>query len=205
MNRLMLGLLATVVSASLVRADGLIPPPRGKKHVSVTHSVKLDKDINGYQFFTRQLGPRSSSAFEKIELSTDKAVPLKRLGKFGLQLVAVPESVAKKYDTEKDLLAALSNKLEGTSTASFSSLTLISDKDERKRLDVEHTITGFDGKNIQMKNKGDESDTPEKQSPEFSPTSLSPILSGLALTLAFATGGLWVVRRRGNAGAMASE
>jgi hypothetical protein len=196
MNRLMLGLLATVVSASLVRADGLIPPPRGKKHVSVSHSVKLDKDINGYHFFTRQLGPRSGGGFQKIELSADKAVPLK-LTKFGLQLIAVPESVAKKYDTEKELLAALSNKLEGTSTASFSSLTLISDKDERKRLDVEHTITGFDGKNIQMKNKGDASDTPEKQSPDFSPTSLAPILSGLALTLAFATGGLWVARRRG--------
>src|SRR5262245_5521444 len=129
MNRLVLGLLATVVSASLVQADGLVPPPRGKKYVSVTHSIKLDKEVTGYQFFIKPLGLRNSGSFEKIELSADKAVKLSRLGKFGTQLLAVPESVAKKYATEKELLAALTDKLEGTASAQFTQLITIPDKD----------------------------------------------------------------------------
>ena len=105
MKRLMLSLLALLASVVLVRADVPVPLPKGKKFVPVKYSVKLDKDISGYLFFTRTLGLRNGN-FEKIELSADKAVALAGFGKFGLQLLAVPPAVAGKYPTEKELCAA---------------------------------------------------------------------------------------------------
>jgi hypothetical protein len=201
MTRLGLGLLAALVSAAPAWADGLVPPPRGKKYVAVTHSVKLDRDISGYRFFTRPLGLRNNGEFERIELSADKAVTLSRPGKFGIQLVAVPDAVAKKYDTEKELLAALNGKLEGVASARFERTAFIPEQDERRQVTVEHIITGFDaGKGIQMKDSSDMPKSPGKQAPALAPAGVAAVSSGLALTLAFATGGLWLVRRRGTGG-----
>jgi hypothetical protein len=194
MKRFVLGLLAALASVALVRADALVPPPQGKKYVPVTHSVKLDKGVSGYLFFTRPLGPRSRPV-EKIELSADKAVPLPG-GKFGLQLLAVPDAVAMKYAAEKELLAALSDKLDGVASASFDRIALLPEKDERKELSLEHVITGFDKKNIRMKDNGDAPKAPEKKDQVLAPTGTGLVVGGLAASAAFATGGLWLVRRR---------
>jgi len=196
MKPLAIGLLVAMTSVTLVRADGLLPPPKGKKYVAVKHSVKLDKDITGYVFFTRPLGPRNGS-FEKIELNADKAVTLSGGGKFGLQLLAVPAAVVKKYATEQELLAALSDKLEGVASARFDRTGLLPEKDERKELTVEHAITGFDAKKgIQMKDSGDAPNAPEKEESASAPAGIGRVIGGLAATAAFATGGLWLVRRR---------
>jgi hypothetical protein len=199
MKRHVLGLLAVLASAALVRADALVPPPQGKKHVAVTHSVKLDKGISGYLFFTRPLGPRNSPT-AKIELSADKAVPLPG-GKFGLQLLAVPDAVAKKYATEKELLAALSDKLDGVASASFDRIALLPEKDERKELALEHVITGFDKKSIQMQDKSDAPKAPDKEESMLAPTGTRLVIGGLVGTAALVTGGLWLVRRRRVGGA----
>jgi len=197
MKRLVLSLLAALVSVTLVRADLALPPPKGKKFVAVLHSVKLDKDISGYLFFTRQLGLRNGN-FEKIELSADKAVTLSSGGKFGLQLLAVPVAVAKNYPTEKELLAALTDKLDGVASARFDRTALIPEKDDRKELTVEHIITGFDAKKgIQMKDNRDAPDGPKQDESGFAPSGIRPVISGLAATAAFTLGGLWLVRRRG--------
>jgi hypothetical protein len=181
---------------ALVRADVAVPPPKGKKFVAVKHSVKLDKSITGYVFFTRPLGLRSGP-FEKIELSADKAVALSGGGKFGLQLLAVPAAVVQKYASEKELLAALTDKLEGVSSARFDRTTLLPEKDERKELSLEHVIIGFDAKkSIQMKDAGDAPRAPEKKESASAPASLSWVISGLAVSAALATGGLWLARRR---------
>jgi hypothetical protein len=192
-----IGLLAALASVALVRADIAVPPPKGKKFVVAKHSIKLDKDISGYLFFTRALGLQNGS-FEKIELQADKAVTLSGGGKFGLQLLAVPAAVAKNYATEKDLLAALTDKLEGVASARFNRTALIPEKDERKELAVEHIITGFDAKKgIQMKDTSDAPKDPDKEESASGPTGIRGVISGLAATAAFAMGGLWLVRRRG--------
>ncbi len=196
MKRFVIGLVAALVSVALVRADIAVPPPKGKKFVAVTHSIKLDKDINGYLFFTRPLGLRNGN-FEKIEPSADKAVTLPGGGKFGLQLLAVPAALAKKYATEKELLTALTDKLEGVASARFDRTALLPETDARKDLTVEHIITGFDAKKgILMKENSDAPKAPDKEESASAPTRVGTVVSGLALTAAFATGGLWLGRRR---------
>jgi hypothetical protein len=195
MKRLVLGLLAASACVALVRADALAPPPRGQKFVGATHSVKLDKGVSGYLFFTRPLGPREGP-FEKIELSADKAVTLPGGGKFGLQLLAVPAEAAKKYATEKELLAALSDKWDGAASTRFDRTALLPEKDERKELSLEHVITGFDKKNIRMKDNGDAPKAPEKKDQVLAPTGTGLVIGGLAAAAAFVAGGLWLVRRR---------
>jgi hypothetical protein len=201
MKRLVLGLLAALASGALVHADVPVPPPQGKKFVGVTHSIKLDKGVSGYLFFTRPLGLRNGP-FEKIELSADKAVTLPGGGKFGLQLLAVPAEAAKKYSTEKELLAALSDKWDGAASARFDRTALLPEKDERKELKLEHIITGFDGKKgIQMKDNSDAPKAPEKEESLLVPSGTRLLVSGLAVSAAFAVGGLWLVRRRRIGGA----
>jgi len=196
MKLLAIGLLVAMTSVTLVRADLSLPPPKGKKFVAVKHAVKLDKDITGYVFFTRPLGLRNGS-FEKIELTADKAVTLSGGGKFGLQLLAVPAAVVKKYATENELLAALTDKMEGVASARFDRTGLLPEKDERKELTVEHVITGFDAKKgIQMKEYGDASKAPDKEESASAPAGISGVIGGLAATAAFVTGGLWLARRR---------
>jgi len=196
MKPLAIGLLVAMASVTLVRADGLLPPPKGKKFVAVKHAVKLDKDITGYVFFTRPLGLRNGS-FEKIELNADKAVTLSGGGKFGLQLLAVPVAVVKKYATEKELLATLTDKMEGVASTRFDRTALLPEKDERKELTVEHVITGFDAKKgIQMRDDKDAPKAPDKE--ESASAGIGGVISGLAATAAFVTGGFWLVRRRRN-------
>jgi hypothetical protein len=200
MKRLMLGVLAALASVTMVRADVPVPPPQGKKFVAVKHTVKLDKNISGYLFFTRPLGLRNGD-FQKIELSSDKAAALSAFGKFGLQLLAVPDAAAKKYATEKELLAALSDKWDGAASARFGHTILLPEKDERKEVAVEHIITGFDEKkNILMKDNSDAPKGSEQEESSLRPHSIQGVISGLAASLAFVTGGLWLVRRRGIGG-----
>lgn len=196
MKRFAISLLATLASVVLVRADVPVPPPQGKKFVAITHSIKLDKGISDYLFFTRSLGLRNGN-FEKIELNADKATTLSSGDKFGLHLLAVPVSLAKNYATEKELLAALSDKLEGAASARFDRTAAIPEKDERKVLTVEHILIGFDAKKgIQMKDDSDIPKAPEKEESASAPTGIRAVISGLAVTFAFATGGLWLARRR---------
>lgn len=122
-------------------------------------------------------------------------------GKFGLQLLAVPAAVAKNYPTEKELLAALTDKLDGVASARFDRTALIPEKDERKELTLEHIITGFDAKKgIRMKENSESPKGPEEEESAFAPTGIRPVISGLAATAAFTLGGLWLVRRRGLCG-----
>jgi hypothetical protein len=190
-----LTLVVALTSVVVVRADVPVPPPKGEKFVGVKHSIKLDKGITDVQFFTRPLGLRNGD-FVKIELSTEKAVELKGYGKFGLQLVAVPAEVAKNYSSEKELFTALNGKLDGVSSATFSPRATLPEKDERSELSIEHTITGFDKKAIQMKDSSEAPAKKEKGESSFAPPPLGSMMSGLALAAAFATGGLWLVRRR---------
>jgi hypothetical protein len=195
MKPLAVSLLVAMAWVAVARADVPVPPPKGKKFVAVKHMVKLDKGVTGYVFFTRSLGLRNGT-FSKIELSADKAVALSGFGKFGLQLLAVPEAVAKKYGTEQELLAALSDKLEGVAGASFNHTGLLPEKDERKALTVEHVITGFDAKKIQMKNDPETGATSEKKESASVAVGVGGVVGGLAVAAAFATGGLWLARRR---------
>jgi len=196
MKKLAIGLLLASMSVALVRADIAVPPPKGQKFVIVKHTIKLDKDINGYLFFTRGMGIRNGD-FAKVELTADKAVTLTGFGKFGLQLLAVPAEVAKKFATEKELLAALSDKMEGAASARFQQSGLLPEKDERKELTLEHVITGIDAKKgIQMRDDGTAPKAPEKEEEASAPTGPRTVVAGLALTAAFATGGLWLARRR---------
>ena len=201
MKRLAIGLQAALASVSLARADLALPPPKGKKFVAVRHSIKLHKDVSGYLFFTRALGGPRNGDFEKIELYADKAVALSGGGKGGLQLLAVSAEVAKKYATDNELLAALTDKLEGVASARFERSALIPEKDERKELTVEHIITGFDAKKgIQMKDDRDATKDQDKEESAPAPTGVRVAISGVAAAAAFVMGGLWLVRRRGISG-----
>jgi hypothetical protein len=197
MKQAVLGLLVAALSVTLVRADVAVPPPKGKKFVAMKHTITLSSDISGYVFFTRTLGIRNGE-FTKIELTSSKTHSLTGFGKFGMELVAVPEAVAKKYASEKELVAALATKLEGVSSARFQHTGLLPEKDPRKEMTLDHVVTGFDAKTgIKMTENGDAPKTPEKEEEStFAPTSPALAMSGLAVGAAFVTGGLWFVRRR---------
>src|SRR5438094_10667396 len=105
MKRLLAALVVGLLTASVLVAD--VPPPPGFKRVTIDHKITTEKDYADYAFFT-VIGKDKVTAV-KLDTKTPVEILAKdRGGRFlGCTLVAVPKDAAKKYDSEKDFLAAI--------------------------------------------------------------------------------------------------
>lgn len=201
--RQIVALAVVTVVAGFASADGLAPPPKGKKFVSVTHEVLAGKDLKGYVFIQQIAKGRfgaNSFTFSKVELDEKKATTVPVPAQHGYaSLLAVPEDAAKEYKTDKELFAALEGKkVKGVQSINFSNLEAVDEKVKESKVTWTYTVTGVDDKGIKTTVSGEGYEEPKKKG-EKKPLALAEpgyLIGGLAAAVAVTLGGLWLVRRK---------
>lgn len=198
-------LSALLVSAAVVgvaSADIAIPPPKGKKFVPVSSTVKLEKEVKGYTLYTRAIAPGQWGAMPtKFEPGTEKATAVPEWGSRTMGLYAIPDELAAKITTADQFNKAMQDKKSGILIHEFPAQETVGEKDERKKIEKEFVIKSVDAKGgIKVEDvKGDkkEETKPEKKE-EKKEVFAEPgyLIGGAAAALAVAFGGLWLVRRK---------
>lgn len=215
--------LAALAAVCVARADLAIPPPAGKKFVTVDHVVSTDKAYPEYEFY---LVTGFNGDAKKVEFGPDAPVKIdgaRRKGPYGqVTFAAVPKGAGEKFAGAKEFGAAIrKGTVPGAAVAkhSFPSSATIDAKDTRTVLTENLAVEKIDAKAgivlKALKKNEPTSPAPTKgagNAPEPSddvllrcgtpsPDDLSPlprggpVVAGLALTLALAFAGLWFVRR----------
>lgn len=214
--RRVLSVLVLAAFASVAVADiPPPPPPKGKKYVSVSNEVVLDKDVSGYVFVKQvtSFPGMPEPSFAKLELTATKPTAIPEGGRRTfVTLFAVPEDVAKAFKTEADLFAALkTGKLKGAQKIGFSSTATVSDKVKGDSVKWTTTITAIDDKGIKKKVEGEgfeepkpkpkdgKKDSPDDEDDTPVATAQAPrggvLVAGIAATLAVMLGGFWLAGR----------
>jgi hypothetical protein len=217
-TRTLLALAAGLVPAAAL-ADGLLPPPAGKKYAPVTHVVTAAKAWPDFEFYQVKGGYPTKVPFgpdDPVTIDSRRA----RGPRGGVQFVAVPKGAAAKYATPEEFGAALAAKSvpgQAAATNPFLPLTTIDAKDDRKAVTEKHEVERIDAKDG-IVFRGEKAPTPNPgppAPPKFAPGDDEPVdfcgnspghtaaylprggavVSGLAAALAAALGGLWLVRR----------
>lgn len=223
MNRL-LAMVAALLGTSVALAN-FPPPPRGFPQGRVKHKITTDKEYPDYIFYSTVNGFPEVKARDITELKLDPKTPITidctKVGfKKAVQLIAVPKDAKKKFDSEKEFLAALADgKVEGVVRTKnyFSKLDEPKiDKGQGKVVVKEYKIEKIDPKEgiVLVEEKGAEAvpepPAPPKESPEDSDESCSDgvanvytpkggvWIAGLAGAFSVVLAGLWIVRRPRN-------
>lgn len=195
-------LALSAVTTSFAVADIAVPPPKGKKFVPVSTTVKLDKEIKGYTLFTRANAPGQMGALpKKFEPSTEKATALPEWGRRSMSVYAVPDELVSKLTTAKEWNAALfESKKSVILTHDFPAEQTVDEKDERKKIERAFVIKGVDEKGIKVEEVKDEKGEPKPEKKEekklLSITEPGYLIGGAALAVGVTFGGLWLVRRK---------
>ena len=205
--------LVALAAVCVARADLAVPPPPGKKFVTVDHVVTTDKTYPEYEFY---LVTGFYGDAKKVEFGPDAPVKIegtRRKGPYGLvTFAAVPKGAGEKYASEKEFGTAIrKGTVPGAAVAkhTFPSSATVDAKDTRTTLTETLAVEKIDAKSgIVLKAvKSATSPAPTKgagNAPERSEDEVvagdSPrgggVIAGLALTLALAFAGLWLARRR---------
>mgnify|MGYP001806601241 CR=1 FL=1 len=203
MRQLAALVILTAVAAGFASADGLAPPPKGKKFVTVTHEVLAGKDLKGYVFVQQVAQGRFgaySFTFSKVALDEKKAMTVSVPGARGYaSLLAVPEDAAKEFKTDKELFAALEGKkVMGVQSIRFLDLEAVDEKVKESKVTWTYTVTGVDDKGIKTTVSGTGYAEPKKPGEKEPQAFAEPgyLIGGIAAALAVTLGGLWLVRRR---------
>lgn len=196
-------LAVSAVVVSLAAADIAIPPPKGKKFVPVSSTVKLEKELKGYVLFTRANAPGQTGAMpKKFELSTEKATALPEWGRRSMSVYAVPEDMVSKLTTAKEWNKALwEEKKSVILTHDFPAQEEVDEKDERKKIErafVIQEVTEKGIKVVEVKEDKAEVKPEKKEEPKKRQAFAEPgyLIGGVALTVGVTLGGLWLVRRK---------
>jgi hypothetical protein len=226
MSRLLATVLVAAVAGVAVADVPPPPPPKGKKYVSVASEVKLAKDVSGYIFVSESSNNpgRPMFSYKKLDLSTDKAVPVSDGGRRAFaSVVAVPVDAAKEFKTDADLFAAVEgNKIKGTHRLDLAGSATVPDTIKGESVKWTYTITAVDAKGVKATVEGDgyvppkakkepKNDKEEEEGepgagndPEFQSvandftnggTRPYPLAAGVAAALALVFGGLWLAGR----------
>ncbi|MFO0797541.1 MAG: hypothetical protein U0804_08680 [Gemmataceae bacterium] len=207
--------LVALAAVCAVRADIAVPPPAGKKFVTVDHVVTTDKAYPEHEFYTVTgfMGEAKQVPFGPDE-------PLKiagagRRGPYGqVTFAAVPKGAGEKFASAKEFGAALrKGTVPGAAVAkhAFPNSATIDAKDPRTVITETLAVQKIDPKaGIVLKTlkKSESTSPPPTKGAGNAPESIedevaagdSPrggtVVAGLALTLAVAFAGLWLVRRK---------
>jgi hypothetical protein len=224
MSRLLLAAAIGLIVAASVQAD--IGPPKGKKRVALDHKITTEKEFPDYVFYT-VLGGGGKTGGKKDSVAGAEGVTLVKFdpktpieikaagrgGGIGRQgsLCAVPKDAAKKYDNEKEFLAAIrSGKVEGQvrAKANFGTTIDIAESDPRTSIEMEYKVEKVDKDGIVGKFVTDDKKEPEKKDPgkkdgpeddEDSPVASAPKggmwIAGVAATLGLVLSGFWLAGR----------
>lgn len=195
-------LIALLLTASVVLANG--PPPRvkGKKWVKVDVEVQLGKNVTGYVFYEEGLrldlkGP-FILPFRKVELSEKKptAIPSDVERRY-TSLFAVPESAVREYKTEAGLREAIGKQLvKGVQSVDLAGVATIDENSKSDSVKWTYTITDIDEKDgIKVKITGEGYEEPKEKKP-LALSEPGYLIGGIAAAVAVTLGGLWLIRRR---------
>ncbi|HYH63565.1 MAG TPA: hypothetical protein VD866_02600 [Urbifossiella sp.] len=204
--------LVGLVAVCAARADLAVPPPAGKKFVTVNHTVTTDKTYPEHEFY---LVTGFNGDAKLVPFGPDAPVKIdgaRRKGPYGaVTFAAVPKGSAEKFAGLKEFGAALrKGTVPGQATAKhgFPSSATIDAKDTRTVITETLAVEKVDAKaGIVLKAaKAPTSPAPTKgagNTPEPSEveglTGDAPrggsVVAGLSLALALAFAGLWFVRR----------
>ncbi|MCE9564698.1 MAG: hypothetical protein K8U57_21910 [Planctomycetes bacterium] len=218
MKRL-LTMVVALLGASVALAD--IGPPPGFKRVPLEHKVTTEKDYPDYLFYSI-----TGVGTPAVEVKLDSKTPATLTAAGGgpgraARLVAVPKEASKKFDNEKEYLAAVGKgKVEGMIRAktTFWAFNEVKEADAPKVIVKEYKIEKIDPKEgIVYTSDKDAKDAPKLPLPpprpgvkpipdgcdesdeEPTPIAYTPKggtwIAGLAGACAFVFGGLWIVRR----------
>jgi len=198
--RFLATLSVLTVAVGVASADLAVPPPKGKKFVPVSSTVKLEKEIKGYTLFTRANAPGQRGALPKqFDLSTEKAVAVPEWGGRNMSLYAVPDDMVSKLKTADDWNKAIADKKSVIQIHDFAAKETIDDKDERKKVERAFVIQGVDEKGIKVVEVKEDKGEPKPEKKEEKKLAFAEpgyLIGGLAAALAATFGGLWLVRRK---------
>lgn len=206
MTRLLAAAAALLVAGTAL-AD--IGPPPGFIRVPVEYKITTEKEIADYAFYTVNfLGDPAKEL--KIDPKTPGEIKPPAAGaRSGLRLVAVPKDAAKKFDSEKDFLAAVAkDKVSGAvwAKATFYGRKEVKEAGAPKVIVVEQKIEKVDAKEgiVFAKAAADPNAPPpppgcDVDDEAATPTAYAPKggtwVAGVAGALAVVFGGLWIARR----------
>ncbi len=197
MNRTLAVLVLGALAVSVARAD--IPPPKGLKRTPLEHKITTEKEYADYAFYAVSGGDKATAV--KLDPKTPATVTAGGGRYRTASLVAVPRGAEKKFDNEKDFLAAVAKgTVEGLLKAktTFDAITTVKDSDARTKIVKEYTLDKIDSKDgiVLTAKKEEGKDKPEEDSAEPVVVSRSGIwIAGLAASLGLLLGGLWLVTR----------
>ena len=199
--RFLSALLVSAAVAGLASADIAIPPPKGKKFIPVSSTVKLEKPIKGYTLFTRAIAPGQRGAMPaKFEPGTEKPTAVPEWGSRTMGLYAIPDDLAAKITTADQFNKALQDNKAGILTHEFPAQEQVDEKDVRTKIERAFVIKVVDEKGIKVDElvgeKGEAK--PEKKEEKKLAVLEQPgyLIGGLALAAGVTLGGLWLVRRK---------
>lgn len=184
--------IALLLTAGVVLANGPPPvPPKGKKFVSVTNTLKLDHEVKGYTFFTMPGGPwAAGDTPTEFKIGTDKAVDIPS-GKY-TALYAVPNDLVSKLKTTEQWLVAIRDAKSGIHEKRFANFAEVDEKDGDRKVEA-HVIKGIDAKGMDIERV--ESKADDKKEP-LALAEPGYLIGGIALALSVTFGGVWLVWRR---------
>ena len=170
----------------VARAD--IAPPKGIKRIPVEGKIIVEKAFDDYAFFAISGGDKATAL--KLDPKTPATIKAGG-GRYRVaSLVAVPKDAAKKFDSEKEFLAAVAKgKVDGLvkSKVNFFATTDVKETDTRKTAVEEYKLVKVDGKEIVLE--------AVKPAGKGGPKS-SLVIPGMMAFAGIALAGLWLVRRQ---------
>lgn len=199
MSRTLAVLVLGALAVSFARAD--IPPPKGLKRVNLEHKITTDKEFGDYVLYTVSGGDKVTAM--KLDPKTPATITAGGGRYRTATLVAVPKGADKKYDNEKDFLAAVAKgTVEGMLKAktTFDAITTVKDTDTRTKIVNEYTLDKIDPKDgIVLTAKKEGKEGPEEASDGSDAVVASPRggtwIAGLAASLGLLLAGLWLATR----------
>lgn len=197
MSRTLAVLVLGALAVSVARAD--IPPPKGLKRINLEHKITTDKEYADYAFYSVSGGDKATAV--KLDPKTPATITAGGGRYRTATLVAVPKGADKKYDNEKDFLAAVAKgTVEGMLKAktTFDAITTVKDSDTRTKLVKEYTLDKIDPKDgiVLTGKKDDVKDKPEEESDAVAVAPRGGTwIAGVAASLGLLLAGLWVASR----------
>lgn len=197
MNRRLAVLAVGVLTIGIARAD--IAPPKGLKRIALEHKITTDKELGDYVLYAISGGDKATAL--KLDPKTPATITAGGGRYRTALLVAVPKGADKKFDNEKDFLAAVAKeKVDGLIKAktTFSAITTVKDTDPRTKIVKEYTLDRIDPKNgiVLTEKKEDSKPKPDEESPALTVSARGGNwIAGVGLSLGLLLGGMWLATR----------
>lgn len=200
MVRPSLAFVAGLLAVAAAAANGLPPPPVGKRFVPAEHVITAAKAFPDYEFYFGTTGTP-----KKVAFGPDTPVKIDSRRSFGkggrIHFVAVPKGAAEKYaDADAFAEALRAETVPGLAVAreNFESPTVVEASYKGRTVTVQHVLERIDAKEgmVFRAAPGEKAaPNPDKAAPDAPGPRGGGVVAGLAVALAMAFAGVKLARR----------